>query len=64
MGSILSRLNEHQIEKLSDIFSDVALALIFSAAIPALFDKVDPVLILLELINAIFLWIMSIWIRK
>jgi len=60
----LSRLNRRQLDKLSDIFSDVALVALAVLAVPALFDRWDPLRVVLGLIATIFFWYASLILRK
>jgi len=58
------KLNQKQLEKLSDIFSDIALVSLASVILPAVFDKHNLVMIQLGSIITIVFWIVSIWFRK
>lgn len=58
------RLNNKQIEKLSDISSDVGLVAIASVVLPAVFDKFNPAVLLLGSIATVGFWILSIWLRR
>lgn len=60
----LPRLNEKQIEKLSDLSSDVGLVALASVVLPAAFDKFDPVVILLGSIATVGFWTLSVWLRR
>lgn len=58
------RLNKRQIEKLSDIISDIALVILASVTLPALLDKVDLARLLLGVILIIICWYTSLKLRK
>ncbi len=60
----LPRLTNPQIEKLSDISSDVGLVSLASVVLPAVLDKHDPFVILLGLIATIFFLSFSMWLRR
>ena len=64
MREDLSQLNELQIDKLSDICSDVALVSLASVVLPAVFDKGDPIQVSLGLVIALAFWSLSLWLRK
>ena len=58
------RLSDKRLEKLSDIASDLALVSVASVILPAVFDKYDPIKILIGGIAAIFFWLVSLWLRR
>lgn len=58
------KLNGGQIDKLADISSDVALVSLASVVIPALFDKLNPILVGLGLLATVAFWIISLWLKK
>lgn len=58
------RLNKRQLDKLSDIVSDVALLSLASVVLPAILDKFNPLLIVLGLLTTILLWSVSIKLRR
>lgn len=58
------KLNQKQIEKLSDIASDLALVSTASVILPAAFDKFDPTKILLGSTVAIAFWLISLLLRR
>lgn len=58
------RFNRSQLDKISDIGSDFALVAVASVALPAVFDKYDPVKITAGIATALFLWVFSIWLRR
>lgn len=57
-------LNKRQLEKLSDIASDLGLVSIATVVFPAVFDKADPDRVRLGLVIALVFWIYSIWLRR
>lgn len=61
---IFPKLNEDQIEKLSDISSDIGLVSLASVVLPAVFDKFNSVMILLGSIATIGFWLLSVWLRR
>ena len=58
------RLNEKQLEKLSDISSDVGLIALAVVAIPAVLDKFDLFRVVLGLIGTILFWVFSLWLKR
>lgn len=62
--SKLPRLNESQEKKLSDIASDLGIVSIASVVLPALFDRSNPIMVILGLLTAVGFWIFSIWLRR
>ncbi len=58
------RFNEKQIEKLSDLSSDVGLVALASVVLPAVFDKFNPAVLLLGSIATLAFWALSIWLRR
>ena len=61
---LLPRLSDKQLEKLSDISSDVALVALASVVLPAVLDRFDLVRVILGLLAAIGFWIFSLCVRK
>ncbi|MEK7616484.1 MAG: hypothetical protein AAB414_00325 [Patescibacteria group bacterium] len=61
---IESRLNQNQLDKMSDIASDLALISVASVGLPAVFDKYDPVKITAGIFAAIVFWTLSLWLRR
>lgn len=61
---LLFRLNERQIDKLSDIASDLGLVAVASVILPAVFDKYNSDRVTLGLVIALVCWIYSMWLRK
>ncbi|MBI3289899.1 hypothetical protein HYZ78_00710 [Candidatus Microgenomates bacterium] len=59
-----TRLNRKQIDKLSDITSDVGLVSLASVILPALLDRFDLTLVLLGMLATVFSWITSLWLKK
>lgn len=58
------KLNDDQINKLSDIFSDIGLVALASVALPAVFDKVDLNRVISGLIPALTCWLISLYLRR
>lgn len=58
------KLNEKQLEKLSDIAVDVGSISLASVVLPALLDKFNILVLLCGTVATIFFWIFSIWIRR
>lgn len=61
---LLPKLNKHQLEKLSDIASDVALVSLASVVLPAILDKFNIILVVLGLLATAGFWVFSIWLRR
>ncbi len=64
MLQIQQRLNNKQIEKLSDMSSDVGMVMLASVFIPAVIDKTSFSLLVLGLLGTGVFWCISIWLRK
>lgn len=60
----LQKLNRRQLDKLSDIFSDIGLVVLASVVLPAMFDRVDPLRVILGVFATIIFWIISLILRK
>jgi len=60
----LPKLNQKQIEKLSDVVSDSAIVSLASIAFPAILDRLDVRRLILGGILTLALWIISIWLRR
>lgn len=60
----LPRLNERQLEKLSDIASDSGLVALASVVLPAILDKFNPILVVSGLVTTGGFWILIIWLRR
>lgn len=58
------RLNARQLDKLSDISSDVGLVALASVALPALFEKFNILVILIGSSLTIMFWAISLWLRR
>ncbi len=58
------KLNEKQLEKLSDISSDIALVALASVVLPATLDSFSLVRIILGIIFTFLFWIISVVLRK
>lgn len=58
------RLNRRQLDKLSDIFSDAALIALASVVLPAVFDKPDPLKVILGLVITFLCWFISLFLRR
>ncbi len=57
-------LNQRQLEKLSDIASDLALVSVASLVLPAVFDRFDSIKIVLGTVSIIVFWYISLWLRR
>lgn len=57
-------LKDSQLEKLSDIASDIGLVALASVVLPAVFDKFNLTRVVLGLVAAIIFWLLSIWLRR
>lgn len=60
----LQKLNRRQLDKLSDILSDIGVVVFASAVLPAVFDRLDLFRLLLGLLISVVLWIVSLRLRK
>lgn len=60
----IPKLNKQQIEKLSDIASDIALVSLASVFLPAVFEKFNMVYLIAGSTITIGFWIASVWFRK
>lgn len=58
------RLSKRQLEKLSDISSDVGLIALASVVLPAALDKFNPVAVLLGLLATFIFWTISLFLRR
>ena len=58
------RLSETQLEKLSDIASDVGLVALASVVLPAVLDKFNMTEVLLGSVATVFFWTVSILLRR
>lgn len=58
------KLNKNQLDKLSDISSDVGLVALASVVLPAVLDRIDIVKVLLGSVATIFFWLFSVRLRK
>lgn len=56
--------NDNQIEKLSDIFSDIGLVILASVVIPSILDRIDLKVLLFGIIGVLSVWIISLKLRK
>ena len=54
------KFSDDQLNKLSDICSDIALMALASVALPAIFDKSDAILVVAGLISTLFFWLLSL----
>lgn len=59
-----SYLSDRQLEKLSDITSDIALVALASIAIPAILERPDIFASTLGLFTAFAFWLASLWLLK
>lgn len=62
--SLIPKLNSEQLDKVSDIVSDVGLIALATVVLPALLDKFDIGKVILGLIIAFTFWFVSIWLRR
>ncbi len=60
----IRRLNNKQLDKLSDIASDVGLISLASVVLPAILDRVNLVLVVLGLLATSGFWSFSIWLKR
>jgi len=58
------KLNEDQLDKLSDIFSDLGLVGVAAVVLPAIFDKINLSIAVFGILATIVLWYISLWIRR
>ena len=58
------RLNEKQIDTVSEILSNIAVVSLASVVLPAMLDRFNLILVIWGSLASIFLWIASIWLRK
>ena len=58
------KFNENQLEKLSDISSDIALVALASVVLPATLDSFSLIRIILGIIFTFLFWIISVILRK
>jgi len=58
------KFNEKQLEKLSDISSDIALVALASVVLPATLDSFSLVRIILGMTFTFLFWIISVILRK
>lgn len=58
------KLSKNQVNKLSDISSDVGLVTLASVVLPAALDRYNPTQILLGLVATMVFWILSVLLRK
>lgn len=61
---LVEEFSEKQIEKISDIISDTGLVALATVVLPAILDKFDIVKITVGISATIFLWLVSIWMRR
>ncbi|HCB22481.1 hypothetical protein A3B42_00165 [Candidatus Daviesbacteria bacterium RIFCSPLOWO2_01_FULL_38_10] len=60
----IAKLNKKQLDKLSDIASDLALVAVASVILPAALDKFNLTKILLGSVASIIFWLISLWFRR
>jgi hypothetical protein len=58
------KLSKKQLDKLSDIFSDVGLVSLAALALPALFDSWNPLRVVLGLAATLICWFISLFLRR
>lgn len=61
---VFPKFSKKQINKLSDITSDIALISLASVVLPALLDELNIVKVVLGLIITIMLWIISLHLTR
>lgn len=64
MEYMLIKLNQKQIEKLSDISSDIGLVALASVAIPGFLNKFDLIETTSGGVTTLCFWIISLWFRR
>ena len=64
MNFSILKLNEKQLEKMSDIAGDLGLVSIASVVLPFVFDKFNAMAVLLGSLATIIFWLISIWLRR
>lgn len=60
----IPRLNDRQVEKLSDISSDIGLVTLASVVIPAALDRYNLFAVILGLLATFIFWLISLRLRK
>ncbi len=60
----MGRLSDIQLEKLSDISSDIAAIALASVALPSIFDKLEPTKASLGFILTFLFWSLSLWLLR
>ena len=58
------KFSQKQLDKLSDISSDVGLVFLASVVIPAALDKTNSTAVVLGLIATLVFWVISLILRK
>lgn len=58
------RLSDRQLEKLSDIFSDIGLVSLASVILPAILGTFDKSVLLLGILVTLVCWIISLVFRR
>lgn len=58
------KLTEKQIDRLSEISSNIATVVLASVILPAILDKFDPTSILIGSLITLSFWMASIWLRR
>jgi len=61
---MFDNLSKKQIEKLSDIISDIGLISLAAVVIPSVLDKFDLKRIIVGLLISLILWIVSIRLKR
>lgn len=61
---MFSRLNDAQLNKLSDIASEIAIVALASVALPAIFEGLDLIAMVTGFITTVSFWSISLWILK
>lgn len=61
---LLPKLSDDQLDKLSDIASDIAIVAFASVALPAILDRLDVSIMATGFLSAVSFWIFSLLILK
>ncbi len=64
MSFLFPKLSKKQLEKLSDISSDVGLITLASVVLPAALDRFNPAAVVLGLLATFIFWAISLMLRK
>lgn len=64
MSLSFPKLNEKQIDQLSDISKDLGMISLASVVLPAVLDKLNPLLVTLGAFITIVSWIFSLFLKR